>query len=211
MVTGELTPRAAVLFALGLEAAGFAILWSLADLLAAALALGAAAFYVVIYTVLLKRSTSQNIVIGGAAGAAPVLVAWAAATDRVGPAAWLLFAIICLWTPPHFWSLAARYKDDYRDAGIPMLPSLARPGVVAGWVLGYTAALVAVSLAVAPIAGLGIAYLGPTALLGAIFLVKAWHFRREPLPGQAMALFRYSITYLTLLFAFVAADALVRW
>jgi protoheme IX farnesyltransferase len=210
LVTGVVSPLVAVLFAAGLEVAGFTLLWAQVSLVAAGLALGAAAFYVGIYTALLKRRTSQNIVIGGAAGAAPVLVGWAAVTGGVAPVAWGLFAIVCLWTPPHTWALGLRYRDDYAGVGVPMLPAVAPPATVANWILAYTAGLVAVSLAIAPIGGLGVVYLGGAAPLGAVFMALAWRVCRDPAPRRAMALFHYSIVYVGLLFACVGAGALVR-
>ncbi|EQD32920.1 protoheme IX farnesyltransferase, partial [mine drainage metagenome] len=125
LVTGDVAPSAAIIFAIGLEVVSFLMLWSSVNLLSAILALSAALFYVFIYTMWLKRSSSSNIVIGGAAGAVPVLVGWAAVTDRLDLAPVLMFAIIFLWTPPHFWALAFRYKEDYAKAKVPMLPAVA--------------------------------------------------------------------------------------
>ena len=139
LVTGEIEPRHALVFAVGLEVAAFAVLWWGANLLSAALALGAAAFYIGVYTIWLKRTSRQNIVIGGAAGAVPVLVGWAAVTDSIGWAPIVLFLAMFLWTPPHFWALAIRYADDYRAADVPMLPAVVPIASAARQMLAYTA------------------------------------------------------------------------
>jgi protoheme IX farnesyltransferase len=209
LVTGDLSPAAAAAFATGLEVGGFALLWWQANLLAAALSLASAVFYLVVYTVLLKRSTSQNIVIGGAAGAGPVLAGWAAVTGGLAPAAWLLFAVVFLWTPPHFWALAVKYREDYDAAGVPMLPVTTPPRRCATHILVYTVALVAASLAVGPVAGLGPLYLAAAAVLGAGFLARAAALWRRPTPVQSMKLFRFSISYLGLLFVAVAVGTFV--
>lgn len=206
LVTGAIRPSSALLFALVLEVGAFVELWRAVNLLSAVLAISAMAFYVGVYTVLLKRSTSQNIVIGGAAGAAPVLVGWAAVTDHVGLAPILIFGVVFLWTPPHFWALAVRYRDDYSLARVPMLPSVASPKRVGNEVLAYAAALVALSLAAAVPARLGVVYVASAGILGAIFIVKAALLRAEPTPKRAMGLFHYSISYLTLLFVAMAVD-----
>lgn len=210
LVTGVVSPRGATIFALGLEAGAFALLWSTVNLLSALLALGAAAFYVGIYTALLKRSTRQNIVIGGAAGAVPVLVGWSAVTGRLSVAALLLFAVIFLWTPPHFWALAVRYREDYGAADVPMLPAVTGLRQVANQIVAYAGVLCVVSLLLAPAAGLGPLYLGAAAALGVGFAVKAWGLRADPSPKRAMGLFHYSISYLTLLFVAIGVDAVLR-
>ena len=140
LVTGEVTPRAATVFAVVLEVAAFAELWAWVNLLSAVLAVAATAFYIVVYTIWLKRSSSQNIVIGGAAGAVPVLVGWAAVTDSLGWAPVVLFAVIVIWTPPHFWALAIRYREDYAAAQVPMLPVVATLRRTAQQILLYTVA-----------------------------------------------------------------------
>ncbi|HTZ09848.1 MAG TPA: heme o synthase [Acidimicrobiales bacterium] len=211
LVTGEMTPLAATVFATVLEAAAFVELWGAVNLLSAVLAVSATAFYVVVYTLLLKRSSSQNIVIGGAAGAVPVLVGWAAVTDRLGWAPLVLFAVIVIWTPPHFWALAIRYRDDYAAAHVPMLPVVSTFRRTARQILLYTAALVALTVLFAPVGHMGPVYLVSAGVLGALFLLFAWRLLREQSTRAAMALFRYSITYLTLLFVAMAADALVRF
>jgi protoheme IX farnesyltransferase len=211
LVTGALTPRAATVFAVVLEAAAFAELWAGVNLLSAVLAVAATAFYILVYTLWLKRTSTQNIVIGGAAGAVPVLVGWAAVTDRLGWAPLVLFAVIVIWTPPHFWALAIRYKDDYALAKVPMLPAVATLRRTAQQILLYTVLLVAVSVLFAAVGHMGPVYLVGALVLGALFLVFAIRLRRETTERAAMALFRYSITYLTLLFVAMAGDVLIRF
>jgi protoheme IX farnesyltransferase len=209
LVTGAVTPAAAVVFALILEAGAFAELWGTANLLAAVLALSATAFYVAVYTAWLKRASPQNIVIGGAAGAMPVLVGWAAVTGRLGLVPLVLFAIIFLWTPPHFWALAVRYRGDYAAAGIPMLPAVADLPTVASRILAYTVVLWVVSLVVAPLAHLGWPYVVVALAMGAVFVHRAWGLRSDPSPKRAMSLFTYSISYLSVLFIAMGADVLL--
>lgn len=209
LVTGALSPVTATAFALVLEVAAFAILWGFANLLAAGLSIGAAAFYVGVYTAWLKRSTRQNIVIGGAAGAVPVLVAWAAVTGGLSPAAWGLFAVIVLWTPPHFWALAVKFRDDYAAAGVPMLPAVATLDEVANKIVVYTVALVAASIAVVATGAFGPLYVAAATTAGAVFVVKAIRLRQRPDSRRALALFHWSITYLTVLFVAVGLSVLV--
>jgi protoheme IX farnesyltransferase len=211
LVTGEVTPRAATLFAVVLEIVAFAELWSWVNLLSAVLAVAATAFYVVVYTLWLKRTSSQNIVIGGAAGAVPVLVGWAAVTGRLGWAPLVLFAVIVIWTPPHFWALAIRYRDDYAAAHVPMLPVVATLRRTAQQILVYTVLLVAVTVLFAAVGHMGALYLAGALVLGALFIVFALRLRREQTASAAMALFRYSITYLSLLFVAMAGDVLIRF
>jgi protoheme IX farnesyltransferase len=211
LVTGQMSPTAALVFAVALEVAAFVELWRTVNLLSALLAVAATAFYVFVYTLWLKRVSSQNIVIGGAAGAVPVLVGWAAVTDRLGWAPIVLFAVIFIWTPPHFWSLAIRYRDDYENANVPMLPVVATLKRTAGQILGYTVLLVAATLLFAVVGHMGVLYVTAAVLLGAVFLLYAVRLRRRATPRAAMALFTYSITYLTLLFAAMAGDVLVRF
>jgi len=210
LVTGELTPAAAFVFALALEIVAFVELWLVVNLLSAALAISATAFYVFVYTLWLKRTSSQNIVIGGAAGAVPVLVGWAAVTDRLSWAPLLLFAVVFLWTPPHFWALAVRYREDYEAANVPMLPVVAPFERTALQILLYTVALVGVTIAFAPVAHMGWLYVASAAVLGAVFFSYALRLRFAQTSASAMALFRYSITYLTLLFVAMAGDVLIR-
>ncbi len=158
LVTGMISPRAAVVFAACLEVAAFALLATAVNLLSAILAVSATAFYLGVYTMWLKRSSPQNIVIGGAAGAVPVLVGWSAVSGRLSLAPFVMFALIFLWTPPHFWALAVRYRDDYSAARVPMLPSVADMGKVTRQILYYTVALVALSFVLVPTAHLGLVY-----------------------------------------------------
>jgi protoheme IX farnesyltransferase len=209
LVTGMVTPRAALTFAVSIEVVAFVWLWGFVNLLSALLALGATAFYVFVYTLWLKRSSSSNIVIGGAAGAAPVLIGWAAVTGHLAWAPVVLFAMIFVWTPPHFWALAIKYKDDYSRAEVPMLPSVASDRTVGAQILAYTAVLVALSLALWPVAGLGAIYGVAAIVTGGVFLALAVQVLRTGSPAIAMRLFSYSITYVTLLFAAMAVDALV--
>ncbi len=210
LVTGVVRPGRALAFAVGLEVAAFVELWMAVNPLSAVLALAATAFYVFVYTLWLKRTSSQNIVIGGAAGAVPVLVGWSAVTGRLGLTPVVLFAIIFLWTPPHFWALAVRYRDDYTSAGVPMLPSVAPLQRVARQILAYTLAVVATSVLLAFTAGLGPVYLVPAVVLGAVFVAQAVAFARSETPARAMGMFHYSISYLTLLFVAMALDVLVK-
>ena len=214
LVTGAMTPTAALVFALSLEVAAFVELWLAVNLLSAVLAISATLFYVFVYTLWLKRRSSQNIVIGGAAGAVPVLVGWAAVTDSLAWAPVVLFAIIFIWTPPHFWSLAVRYKEDYAAADVPMLPVVASMKRTATEIVYYTVALVAVSFLLGPVAHLGWVYMVTAAVLGAGFLYYATRLWGLAQKGQvtgrdAMKVFGYSITYLTVLFVAMAGDVLV--
>ncbi len=210
LVTGELRAREALVFAIGLEVLAFFWLWAFVNLLSAALAVSATLFYVFVYSLWLKRRSSQNIVIGGAAGAVPVLVGWAAVTNDLGWAPWLLFGVIFLWTPPHFWALAIKYRDDYSAASVPMLPSVMSIRGTTLRIVGYTALVVALSLALGPAADFGVVYYVAAAGLGAGFLVSALRVHRQPDVARAMALFTFSITYVTLLFGAMAIDQIVQ-
>jgi heme o synthase len=203
-------PRRALGFGLALGAVSFAFLALTVNLLAAALATAALAFYVLVYTLWLKRRSPQNIVIGGAAGAAPTLVGWAAVTGRVEWPAVVLFAIVFMWTPPHFWALSLRYEGDYAAAGVPMLPVVAGPERTLRSILIYTVLLVATSLALVPVAAAGPVYAASAVVLGGLFVARAELLRRHPSTSGAMALFRFSIVYLALLFLAVALDTAVR-
>ena len=187
--------------------AGFFWLWATTNLLAGLIATAALVFYVFVYTLALKRSTPQNIVIGGAAGAAPALVGWAAVNGSVGLGAWVLFAIIFFWTPPHFWALALRYRDDYERAGVPMLPVVAGERYTTNQMVLYSVVLVGVTLLLFPAVPMSRFYLVVAGALGAAFVWGAWQVRRRP--ATAMRFFRFSITYLALLFLAVAIDPLV--
>ena len=208
LVTGAVTPGAALVFAIVLETGAFALLWSTVNLLSAVLAVSATAFYVFVYTMWLKRTSTQNIVIGGAAGAVPVLVGWAAVQNRLGLAPFLLFAVIFAWTPPHFWALAIRYRDEYASVDVPMLPAVASHKSTSRQITVYTVVLWVISLAFAPAAHMGVIYIVAATVLGAVFLWYAVALQRDG--SRAMKLFHYSITYVTLLFAAMAVDQLIR-
>lgn len=210
LVTGELSARAALVFAVGLEVVAFAELAWLVNVLSALLAVLATLFYVFVYTLWLKRTSRQNIVIGGAAGAVPVLVGWSAVTGHLALAPVVLFAIVFIWTPPHFWALAIRYRDDYRAAGVPMLPAVASVRATAVQILIYTLALVVASVAFGELARLGPLYLACAVVLGALFVLGAFELLREQSAKAAMRLFGYSITYLTLLFVSMAVAVVLR-
>jgi protoheme IX farnesyltransferase len=210
LVTGTISPRAAVCFAFFLEAVAFALLAGAVNLLSAILAVSATAFYLGVYTMWLKRSSPQNIVIGGAAGAVPVLVGWSAVTGGLSVAPLVMFGLIFLWTPPHFWSLAVRYREDYSAAQVPMLPSIADMPKVTRQILCYTVALVALSFVLVPVAHLGAVYAAAAGVFGAAFLYYAVRLRRAPGPGCAMKLFGFSITYLTVVFVAMGVDAVVH-
>jgi protoheme IX farnesyltransferase len=210
LVTGELTPRSALVFAVALEIAAFAWLWATVNLLSAVLAISATAFYVFVYTLWLKRRSEHNIVIGGAAGAVPVLVGWSAVTGTLSWAPLVLFAVIFYWTPPHFWALAIRYRDDYSAAHVPMLPSVREARSVAVRILGYTVVLWALTILFSPVAGMGPIYLWSAVVLGAVFVWFGLRLLQDSSPKVAMRLFGWSITYITLLFGAMAVDQLVR-
>jgi protoheme IX farnesyltransferase len=209
LVTGLIRPRDALVFAVALEAAAFALLATGANVLSAVLALSAMAFYVGVYTLWLKRTSTHNIVIGGAAGAVPVLVGWAAVTGSLSWSAVLLFAIIFVWTPPHFWALAIRHADEYRAAGVPMLPSVAPMGRTVRTMVAYTVVLVALTLILAPVADLGAVYVASASLLGAAFLAAVATLVRRPTHEWSMRVFSFSISYVTLLFVALTVDVLV--
>ena len=214
LVTGEVTPREALVFSWLLGAAAIAILWFGANPLSAWLGLGAIFFYVVIYTMILKRRTAQNIVWGGAAGCFPVLIAWAAVTNSVEWPAIILFMVIFLWTPPHYWPLSMRYGEDYRNANVPMLGAIAGAKVVSVQVVLYAWAMVACSLLMIPAGGAGWVYTLTAVLAGAWFLYESHALygraQREDIPDKrAMKVFHGSISYLTLLFIALAVDPFV--
>jgi len=205
-------PAEALIFGILLGAASTVLLGTLVNWLAAALADAAILFYVFVYTLGLKRRTASNIVIGGAAGCFPVLVGWAAVTGRVSLPAILLFAVIFFWTPPHFWALAMKFRDDYAAANVPMLPVVAPPAKVVRQIVGYSYVMVAVTLGLAAYAGwlYGCCALG----LGVWFLAEAHALRSRVAAGDApapMRLFHRSIAYLTLLFVAVAVTAVLPW
>jgi protoheme IX farnesyltransferase len=207
VAAARVVPTRALEFGLALSALSFVLLASLVNVLAAVLALVGNLFYVFVYTRWLKRSTPQNIVIGGAAGAIPPLVGWAAATGDLTVTALLLFAIVFVWTPPHFWALALLIRRDYEAAGVPMLPVVRGERETTKQILLYSGALVAVTAAPFLLGTLGLPYLVAALVLGGVFLVLAIDLRREPTPRHAALLFHYSLLYLALLFAAMAMDA----
>jgi protoheme IX farnesyltransferase len=203
-------PRSALVFGLVIGVVSVALLWATTNLLAAVLALFAIVFYVVVYTMWLKRRTSQNIVWGGAAGCMPVLIGWAAVTGSLSWEAWVFFAVVFFWTPPHFWALAIRFKDDYAAAGVPMLPVVATPGRVALEIVLYSWAMVAVSLLLWP--AMSWIYGASALLTGAWFLYEAHRLHNRVRSGgelNSMRLFHVSISYLTLLSVAITVDALI--
>jgi protoheme IX farnesyltransferase len=204
----EVPPSHALVFGVILGIGGFAWLWVTTNLIAAVVSTAALLFYVFVYTMGLKRTSRQNIVVGGAAGAAPALVGWAAVTGSLGLPAWVLFLVVFYWTPPHFWALAIRYKDDYERAGVPMLPVVAGVEATTRKMLLYTGLMVGVSLFLVPVAGMRWIYLVAAIGLGAWFLWDTWRVYRRP--SAAMRLFTTSTVYLSALFASVMLDVLVR-
>ncbi|HEX7442397.1 MAG TPA: heme o synthase [Acidimicrobiales bacterium] len=210
LVTGVIAPRNALIFAITLEVVAFVELWAWVNLLSAVLAVSATLFYVFIYTLWLKRTSKQNIVIGGAAGAMPVLVGWAAVIDSLAWTPIVLFAVIFMWTPPHFWALAFKYKDDYEAAHVPMMPVVATFRRTATEILVYTVIMVGCTLLLAPVAHLGLLYVVSAALLGAGFIALAVRLWVLATPKASMQLFSYSITYLTLLFCIMAVDVFAQ-
>ncbi len=212
LVTGELTKREAYWFAWGLGVLSVVWLGLLVNVLAALLSLAAILFYVFVYTLLLKRRTPQNIVWGGAAGSMPVLIGWAAVTNELAPAAWVLFLIIFLWTPPHYWPLSLRYKQDYTDAGVPMLPVVRNNQTVGVQIILYAWALVASTLLLIPVASMGLIYTVTALATGTWFVVESYRLYRQAIVGEIsnpMRLFHGSISYLTLLFIAIAIDPLL--
>jgi protoheme IX farnesyltransferase len=207
VASGRVSPPRALEFGLALSAASFVLLGVTVNLVAALLALVGNLFYVFVYTRWLKRSTPQNIVIGGAAGAIPPLVGWAAATGRITLPALVLFLIVFVWTPPHFWALALLIKREYQAAGVPMLPVVRGDAEATRQIVRYSLAMVAVTLLPAAVGISGWGYVAAAALLGAYFLYLARRLRRDPGPARAGALFHYSLLYLALLFVAMALDA----
>jgi len=208
-----ISPRAALVFGIVLGAVATAGLWVTTNALSALLTLAAIAFYVVVYTMVLKRRTPSNIVWGGAAGCMPTLIGWSAVTGRLSWAPVVLFLIVFFWTPPHFWALAMRFRGDYAAAGVPMLPVVATDRVVTARIVTYSWVMVATSLVLWPVAAMGPLYGASALLLGAVFLREAHRLHRAVVAGGSSApgrLFHWSITYLSLLFAAVALDVLLQ-
>lgn len=210
LVTGVVAPREALAFAIGIEVLAFVELWALVNLLSAVLAVAACLFYVFVYTLWLKRTSTHNIVIGGAAGAVPVLIGWTSVTGELTWAPVLLFAVIFFWTPPHFWALAIKYRDDYSAAEVPMLPSVVDLHTTAVRILRYSVLVWALTLWFAAVGEMGPIYLVAAVLLGGAFTWWSWLLLRDTTPQRAMRLFTYSITYITLLFGAMAVDQLVE-
>ncbi len=205
----QVPPERALAFGFWLGAFSFLFLAMTVNVLAATLSLAAIAFYVVIYTMWLKRSTTQNIVIGGAAGAAPALIGWAAVTGSLALPAWILFAIVFVWTPPHFWALALRFQGDYAAAGVPMLPVVKGDDETRRQIFLYSLVLFGTTLLLAPVAGMGPIYLGTAVVLGGVFVYRALVLWRFAGSDRSWKLFTYSIVYLAALFGAVALDAVV--
>jgi protoheme IX farnesyltransferase len=205
----QVTPERALAFGFWLGAFSFLFLAMTVNVLAATLSLAAIAFYVVVYTMWLKRSTTQNIVIGGAAGAAPALIGWAAVTGSLALPAWILFAIVFVWTPPHFWALSLRFSGDYAAAGVPMLPVVKGDDETRRQIFVYSLVLFGTTLLLVPVAGLGPIYTVTAVGLGGLFVYRALALWRHADTNRSWRLFTYSIVYLAALFAAVALDAVV--
>jgi protoheme IX farnesyltransferase len=206
---GAIRARDALIFAVVAQTVAFAMLFFLVNPLTAWLSLSGNVYYVVIYTMWLKRITPLNIVIGGAAGAVPPLVGWAAVTHQLGSPAFALFAVIFLWTPPHFWALALMTNVDYDKAGIPMLPNVAGIARTKREIIIYSLVLVGVSLAFFPLHVLGPCYGGCALVLGAVFLWDAWKVSGDSTKRQARVLFKYSLLYLALMCVAMVADRVI--
>jgi protoheme IX farnesyltransferase len=203
--TGRVAPRHALLFGVGLGVAGFVWLAATTNLLAASLSTAGLLFYVFVYTALLKRTTKQNIVIGGAAGAVPVLVGWAAVTGTLAVPAWVMFGIVFFWTPPHFWALALRWEDDYRAAGVPMLPVVVGVPKTLNQIALYSVVTAGVSLLLVP--WMGWIYFIAAVALGSMLIAGAFGLRLRP--ERAMRFFMATNIYLAGVFFAIALDALV--
>lgn len=214
LVTGELSNREAMIFAWAIGATSVIFFALVVNLLSALLSLAAILFYVFVYTLGLKRRTPQNIVWGGAAGAMPALIGWAAVTNDLAPAAWVLFLIIFLWTPPHYWPLSMKYEEDYRNAKVPMLPVVAENQVVARQIILYSWAYLASTILLIPIAGMGVVYSSIAVISGAWFMFESYKLFGESRSGTVtnpMRLFHGSITHLTILFLAIAIDPLLSF
>jgi protoheme IX farnesyltransferase len=213
LVTGEIQPGEALWFAIGIEAVAVVFLAVVVNPLSAALALAACLFYVFVYTIWLKRTSKQNIVIGGAAGAAPALIGWAAVTNSLGWAPWIMFAIVFLWTPPHFWALAIRYRDDYASASVPMLPSVVGHWKTTQQIVLYSILVFVATMVLWPVAGLGWIYGVSAIVIGVWFVYGAVDLLQETDPAaidkKAIRYFAFSITHLTVVFGAMAIDRLV--
>ena len=213
LVNDVITVRGALVYGTVLLAVSVAMMLVWVNPLAAGLTVLANAFYVIVYTVVLKRRTSQNIVWGGIAGCMPTLIGWAAVTNGLSWAPWVMFLVVFFWTPAHYWPLAIKFRHDYAAAGVPMLPVVAEDTKVGRQIVAYALATVATSLVLAPVANLGWIYLTVAAVAGAWFVAESWRLLRAARSGQRdlrpMRLFHASITYLTLVFVAVGADVLI--
>ena len=209
VVAGRVQPPQAMVFGIALNAIAFVTLSTLVNPLSAALTLSATVLYVLVYTMGLKRTTPQNIVIGGAAGAIPPMVGWTAVTGHLGLPALYMFAIVFFWTPPHFWALALLLKDDYAKARIPMLPVVAGVDETKRSILLYTLLVVALTLTFFATGSLGWIYLAVSSGLGVVFIAYAWRLARQPGISAARPLFLYSMLYLALLFVAIMVDSSV--
>ena len=207
----RIRPMAALAFGIALNVIAFGVLAYWVNLLAAGLTLAATLFYVLVYTGWLKRSTPQNIVIGGAAGSIPPVVGWVAVTGSFDLPALYLFSIIFFWTPPHFWALSLLIQRDYERAGVPMLPVVAGAEKTVGSIFMYSLVLVALTLVFAATGAVGLVYLGAAAALGAAFVWAAWRLRQDLSRPKARNLYLYSLLYLALLFGAMMADGVYRW
>ncbi len=208
LVTGAVSPRAALLFGFVLEIAAFALFVTCVNLISALLAVGACLFYVFVYSLWLKRTSKQNIVIGGAAGAAPALIGWAAVTGSLALSPVLLFAIIFFWTPPHFWALAIKYADEYEAASVPMLPVVVSTRSTAIQMFAYSVVVIVLSLWFHIVADTNFLYLTVALVGGLLFLWRTLGLLRRPHAAQAMKVFTFSNVYLGALFIAIAVDVL---
>ncbi|MGJ3253444.1 MAG: heme o synthase [Elainellaceae cyanobacterium] len=208
--SGRIQPRDALIFAITLATLSFCLLTAFANLLSALLAMSGIVTYVLVYTHWLKRHSTQNIVIGGSAGAIPPLVGWAAVTGELSWTAWVIFAIIFFWTPPHFWALAMMIRQDYAKVGVPMLPVVKGEVSTTKQIWVYTLFLIPITLLlVYPLGEMGVVYTGVALVLGITFAMKAWSLMKTPTDQHmARSLFKYSILYMMLLCTGMAVDSL---
>jgi len=211
VASNRISPISALAFGIALNIGAFFVLAYWVNLLSASLTLSATLFYLLVYTGWLKRNTPQNIVIGGAAGAIPPMVGWAAVTGGIDLPALYLFSIVFFWTPPHFWALALLIQKDYKAAGVPMLPVVVGEERTTQNIFIYSLALVALTLLFAATDAVGLVYLASAASLGAVFIVLAWNLKREQTIRKAKNLYLYSLLYLALLFAVMLADSVYRF
>jgi heme o synthase len=207
--SGDIEPGNALAFGIGLNVVAFIVLAAMANVLSACLTMAATLFYVFVYTIWLKPRSVQNIVIGGAAGAVPALVGWAAVTGRVSAPAWILFLVVFAWTPAHFWALALKYRDDYAAAGIPMLPVVKGVPATTRGIFRYAVFTVALTLTLGSATSVGWIYLGVASIAGAAFILGAIGLMRDGDPKRAIRFFGLSNVYLMLVFVAVAVDTLV--